>query len=104
MAEIDWIRTQVKQGNYQLKLHAVERASLRGIDPLEISEALLNGEVIEAYPEDKRGPSCLLYGKTQGGRDLHVVCGIASAMIWVITVYEPDPTAWSDSKVRGTTA
>ena len=34
-----------ENGNYQLKLHAVERASIRGIDPLEIKEALLNGEI-----------------------------------------------------------
>ena len=39
MINIQWIRAQVETGNYQLKLHAVERASLRGIDPLEVKEA-----------------------------------------------------------------
>ena len=43
---INWIKEQVRTGNYQLRLHAVERASMRGIDRLEIKEALLNGEII----------------------------------------------------------
>jgi hypothetical protein len=53
--KMQWIKEQVEKGNYQLKLHAVERASMRGIDPLEVKEALANGEIIEDYPEDKRG-------------------------------------------------
>ena len=66
--DIQWIKEQVEKGNYQLKLHAVERASIRGIDPLEVKEALLDSEIIEDYPEDKRGHSCLVYGKTRVGR------------------------------------
>ena len=34
-SDLNWIKEQVVKGNYQLKLHAVERASLRGIDPLD---------------------------------------------------------------------
>ena len=55
--DIQWIKEQVEKGNYQLKLHAVERASIRGIDPLEVKEALLDGEIIEDYLDDKRGHS-----------------------------------------------
>ncbi|MDL2122032.1 MAG: DUF4258 domain-containing protein [Deltaproteobacteria bacterium] len=74
--KMQWIKEQVEKGNYQLKLHAVERASIRGIDPLEVKEALLNGEIIEDYPEDKRGHSCLVCGKTRIGRDIHVLCAM----------------------------
>ena len=44
--DIQWIKEQVEEGNYQLKLHALERASVRGIDPLEAKEALLSSEII----------------------------------------------------------
>ena len=44
-SDLYWIKEQVEKGNYQLKLHAVERASLRGIDPLEIKEALGAGRI-----------------------------------------------------------
>lgn len=98
--DIQWIKEQVREGNYQLKLYALERASSRGIDPLEIKEALLNGEIIEDYPDDKRGKSCLVNGKTGSGRYLHLVCGIAYNILWIITVYEPDPKEWIDSRTR----
>jgi hypothetical protein len=98
--DIEWIKEQVKKGNYQLKLHAVERASTRGIDPLEVKEALLNWEIIEDYPKNKRGHSCLVYGKTQIGRDIHVLCGVAYDILWIITVYEPDLAEWVNPKTR----
>lgn len=98
--DIQGIQVQVRSGNYQFRLHAIERASLRGIDPVEIKEALLSGEVIEAYHEDQRGESCLVYGKTPEGKDLHMVCGVASALLWIITVYEPNPEEWVDPKTR----
>jgi hypothetical protein len=98
--KMQWIKEQVEKGNYQLKLHAVERASIRGIDPLEVKETLLNGEIIEDYPEDKRGHSCLVYGKTRIGKDIHVLCGTAYDILWIITVYEPDPEEWVNPKTR----
>lgn len=100
MTDIQWVKGQVERGAYQLKLHAMERASMRGIDPMDIKEALLNGHVIEEYPEDKRGKSCLVYGTTKGRKDLHIVCGLTSDTLWVITVYEPDPEEWIDPKTR----
>jgi len=99
-SNLNWIKEQVVKGNYQLKLHAVERASLRGIDPLEVKEALLAGKILESYPEDKRGPSCLVYGKSGLGRDLHILCGIAYDILWIITVYEPDPAEWVNPVTR----
>jgi hypothetical protein len=98
--DIDWIKQQVNAGNYQLSLHAVERASTRGIDPLEVKEALLDGEIIEDYPEDKRGHSCLVYGKSHLGEDIHVSCGQAFDVLWVITVYEPDAAEWVNPRTR----
>jgi len=98
--DIQWIKEQFEKGNYQLKLHAVERASIRGIDPLEVKEALLVSEIIEDYPDDKRGQSCFVYGKTRFGRDIHVLCGMAYDILWIITVYEPDPAEWVNPKTR----
>jgi hypothetical protein len=34
----------------------------------------MRSEVIEDYPEDKYGPSCLILGFTVYGRPLHVQC------------------------------
>jgi len=64
--DIIWIKGQVENGNYQIKLHAVERASIRGIDPFEVKEALLHGAIIEDYPKDKRGYSPSTIFRTYG--------------------------------------
>ncbi len=94
--DIEWIIRHVESGYYQFKKHAAERASERGINPLDVKEALLNGSIIEDYPEDPRGHSCLVCGKTESGKFLHIVCGCLYDMVWIITVYEPDPEEWMD--------
>ena len=50
--------------------HAVRQMSRpeRMICIFEAREVLINGEMIEAYPNDPRGPSALLLGRGQGGR------------------------------------
>lgn len=58
-------------------------------------------EVIEDYPGDKYGPSCLILGFTKAGRALHLQCSHPSRpLIKIITLYEPDPDLWTDFRVR----
>ena len=67
----------------------------------EVYEAFLESEIIEDYPEDKYGPSCLVFGKTKSNRPLHVQCTHPSrAIIKIITLYQPDPEQWIDYTVR----
>jgi len=62
---------------------------------------LAGGDVIEVYPEDKYGPSCLIFGVTRAGRPVHVQCSDPSRpTVKIITVYEPDPALWIEFKVR----
>jgi len=53
-------------------------------------------EVIEDYPDDPRGHSCLIRGVDQAGRVLHLVCTVADPS-YAITCYEPDPALWYPS-------
>ena len=94
--DIEWIRTRVQTGDYQFRKHAAERASERGIDPLDARDALMNGVIIEDYLDDPRGHSCLVCGKTEKGKFVHIVCGCLYDILWIITVYEPDPKEWLD--------
>ena len=71
----------------------------RFIERNEVEEAMMNGEIIEEYPDDKYSPSCLLYGKTGKGRDLHVQVSLPPKVV-IITTYEPDPSEWFDFKIR----
>ena len=59
----------------------------------------MNGEVIEEYPEDKYSPTCLIYGKTNHGRNLHVQTSHPPKVV-IITTYEPDSQEWIDGRIR----
>lgn len=50
---------------FEFSKHAVDQSILRRIRVHEIREAIANGQVIEDYPEDKYGPSCLVCGLTE---------------------------------------
>lgn len=97
---IAWIKEKVRNKDYRIKLHSLARINERGVMPRDIIEALLNGVVIEDYPDDRRGHSCLVWGKTSSGRDLHLVCGIAEETLWIITIYEPATDKWETPERR----
>jgi len=66
------------------------------ISDSEIREAGKNSTIIENYPTDKYGPSCLLPGFADTGRPLHIqVSRTDSEFIKIITVYAPDPDEWA---------
>ena len=74
---------------------------LRMISVREIREAIQTAILIEDYPDDKYGPSCLLLGFTLAARPLHVQCSYPTRpIVKVITVYEPDPADWIELRVR----
>ena len=95
------IRRKIQRQEYEYSLHAAEQSVLRRIARREVEEALECGAVIEDYPSDKYGPSCLVLGYTKGGRPLHIRCTHpVRTRIKIITVYVPDPGEWVDFQKR----
>jgi hypothetical protein len=68
----------------------------------DVVEVILNGEIIEDYPDDEPYPSCLIYGKTERYRPLHVVCAYSKEndLTIIVTVYHPEPEKWVNNKRR----
>lgn len=58
-----------------------------------------SAEVIEDYPDDQRGSSCLVLGVTAKGRPLHVQCSYPPDVV-VITAYEPEAGEWLNWRTR----
>jgi hypothetical protein len=101
MAIIDDIRAKIAGGQFEFAQHAVDQSIVRHISVQELREASAVGEVIEDYPNDKYGPSCLVFGVTLAGRPLHIQCSYPSRpVVKIITLYEPDPQRGVDFKVR----
>ena len=89
----------MKRSEYAL--HAVDQSILKGITRREVEEAIASGEVIEDYPTDKYGPSCLICGFSVGGRCLQIQCTHPSRQrVKIITVYEPDAREWAAYRLR----
>ena len=75
--------------------HAYGRMAQRRISAGEVRQALISGRVLEYYPDDRHGPSCLVLGRTAGNRPLHVVCSHPRRpRVKVITACEPDLGQW----------
>ena len=95
------IQAAVRDRELDITLHAQRQMISRHIKISEVRKALSSSdaEVIEDYPEDPRGSSCLVYGKTPG-RLLHVHISHPPEIV-VITAYVPDPAKWEfDLKTR----
>ena len=107
-ATIDWmdileeIQGKILQRQYEFSKHALDQSITRCIALAEFEEAIANrSEIIEDYPDDKYGPSCLILGFTKAGRPLHLQCSHPSRpVIKIITLYQPDPDQWVDFRIR----
>ena len=70
----------------------------------QVRAIIERGELIEDYPEDARGHSCLLHGCGNGNHKIHVVCSPKEDYLAVITAYLPSEDEWeSDRGTRKTT-
>jgi hypothetical protein len=81
----------VQNGRIEWQTHALERMMKRGISREIVKHVLLEGEMIEDYPDDKPFPTALFLGWLQG-EPFHVISALDSfsGYCFVITVYRPD--------------
>lgn len=79
--------------------HAISQMNRpdRLIEPSEVREVIYKGEIIEDYPDDARGHSCLMVGGEIRNRSIHVVCSPKKDFLAIITAYIPDKNKWTDN-------
>jgi Domain of unknown function (DUF4258) len=68
----------------------------RMIGTHEVRAVVEYGELVEDYPSDSRGHSCLILGSGDEGRPIHVVCSPKDDYLAIITAYLPDEREWLD--------
>ena len=94
------IRKLATKGKYEFSKHAERERQLDMILVNELENALKNCEIIEDYPDDPRGASCLVLGFF-GQRPIHAVCTIKvePEELLLITVYDPSkrPNKWTEN-------
>ncbi|MGK5093546.1 DUF4258 domain-containing protein [Deltaproteobacteria bacterium TL4] len=101
MEQLNLLRNRLLEGHFDFSHHAFKRSVERNISFEDIQEAGKRVEIIEAYPDDKYSPSCLLLGFTFKGRPLHIQVSLGNLeVIRIITLYEPDENEWINHKER----
>lgn len=60
----------------------------------DVREIIECGEIIEDYPMDQKGHSCLIMGYDNGNRPIHVVCSPKEDYLAIITAYIPSLEEW----------
>ena len=93
-AALQRIQTQAKAEETRITQHAQQEMVEENITLDEVLEAIASGQILEDYPEHRRGACCLLNGVTQNGRPLHIVCTSEQPVLIIITAYEPKPPKW----------
>ena len=100
-AIVSRLRNQAAGDEIRITQHAQQEMVAEGILLAEILEAISSSELIEHYPEHRRGACCLILGYTRTRRPLHVVCTTEAPVLIIITVYEPKPPKWVTPTKRG---
>jgi len=95
------IREQIQKDDYEFTLHAEHGREDEHILVEELEQSVIAGELLEDYPNDPRGHSCLITGYSPIGRSIHSVWGLLpDGRVRVITVYIPLPPKWIDARTR----
>ena len=98
--DIGEIKAKVRANEYFYSHHADIERRLDNLTFAQVEETLLNGEILEQYPDSGRGESCLIVGFAKD-QPIHVVCGWRGEKVAVITVYIPRPPRFVDPWTRG---
>jgi hypothetical protein len=73
------------------------------LDRSAVEAALVEGSIIEDYPELHRPlPDCLVLARLDAGEPIHAVVAIdePNERLFFVTVYRPDPARWLDERTR----
>lgn len=100
--DLENIITAIRHSRVRITDHADEEAVDDELTYEEIYSSVVQGEVIEDYPDDTPYPSCLIFGRNFSGEPIHSVWAYNRDNQWavLITVYRPNPDRWIDWKVR----
>ncbi len=95
------VQSLIEKRKYLVRLHARERMLERELTFQEVRETLKNSKIIEEYSDDRPFPSFLALGFTSNNRPLHTIWALKNdSLVYLISVYEPDPDKWINYKER----
>ena len=97
------LREQAGADRLRVTVHAHQEMVEEDVSVDDVRDVLLRARVVENYPEHKRGPCCLVCGRSSRGEYVHVVCTTSLELVIIITVYKPNLPKWASPYERGGT-
>jgi hypothetical protein len=98
--DIEEVKRKVRHDLYVFTHHADVERRAEQLTFAEIEEAVLNGQILEYYPDAGRGECCLVVGFARE-KPIHSICGWYGDKLAIITVYIPRPPKFVDPWTRG---
>ncbi len=96
---IEEIKKLVWEDKIIISKHANSRMVERNVLADDIANLILNGEIIESYPDDFPCPSVLMF-RLLPGKPCHVVVAKCLDYLRIVTVYLPDEDEWINCRER----
>ncbi|MDP1715758.1 MAG: DUF4258 domain-containing protein [Anaerolineales bacterium] len=99
---LDMISECFRIGRYSITSHGFQELDNDHITIIKLETAIGHDspEIIEDYPDDPRGASCLVLGWFEPDLPIHVCVGISSDMPEIITAYRPSPLKFHAPEFR----
>ena len=99
--DIETIRALCARNTLTISDKVYDKIESRRITPRHVRMAIMNGEIIEVYPDEKPDPRVLIMGYIADNNPLHVVIAIDDWSIRLVSAYNPDPGRWeADFRTR----
>ena len=97
----EFIRAEIVAQSYEISVHADDERLADHLTIAQVEHVLLHCQMLEDYPDDPRGESCLVLGFTPEAISTHIVCGRnRTGHLLLITVYIPTMPKWKDPYTR----
>lgn len=96
MIKLENVQSLCSENKIHWTTHAVQRMLERGITKSDVILCIMNGSIIEQYPDFWLTPACLICGSNNNQVILHVVVGMDN-IIHIVTVYYPSDDIFSNN-------
>ncbi|MEW6237105.1 MAG: DUF4258 domain-containing protein [Candidatus Omnitrophota bacterium] len=93
----------IERGDVRISDHGYNELRADNISARDVFSSVVEGIVIEDYPDNRKGPCVLVLQKDRLGQAIHTVWGIPKGFSFpavLITAYKPDPIRWEADFLR----